>query len=94
MSLQQFYQSSDFFFNPKCFNVTCFSTSGNSPLAARLMRLWFVKETESNSIAEINRMKAEFQSLQNYDLNELGSIDFTPLLTMMDNKAENSENLT
>ena len=64
--------------------------SGNSPFAARPMRLWFVKETESNSITELDRMKEEFQSLQDYDLDDLGSIDFTPLLTMMDNKAKTS----
>ena len=64
----------------------------NSPKSIRPLRLWFVKESDGlmgTTAAEIKRLNDELKELQTYNYQDLAKIDFTPLLTMIDNKVKN-----
>ena len=52
-------------------------------------RLWFTKETEETTLAEINRIKGEFTTLTEYIHSDDVTFDFLPILSMLDNLIKN-----
>ena len=52
-------------------------------------RLWFTKETEETTLAEINRINGEFTTLTEYIHSDDVTFDFLPILSMLDNLIKN-----
>ena len=62
----------------------------NSSISCRLLRFWYVKETEETLRKEINRLLEEREFLDDLDIDEDITVTFHGILSLLDQKALNA----
>ena len=62
----------------------------NSPVSCRLLRFWYVKETEETLRQELNRLLEEREFLDDLDIDENIKVSYNGILSLLDQKALNA----